>query len=141
MHTLLYAALPLFVGMVAVVAQGASANVPADVLKDLAPGGKLRAALNLGNSVLVQTDAAPGQPQGVTPDLARELGWRLGFEWFGRGRPFIRLRTGNPMQHSMNHSILTDSTSSHSSTPMPAITASRSARPSPQPAFRDEAGA
>jgi polar amino acid transport system substrate-binding protein len=64
--------------MVAVVAQGAGANVPADVLKDLAPGGKLRAALNLGNSVLVQTDAATGQPKGVTPDLARELGWRLG---------------------------------------------------------------
>jgi polar amino acid transport system substrate-binding protein len=28
--------------------------------------------------VLVQTDAATGQPKGVTPDLARELGWRLG---------------------------------------------------------------
>jgi polar amino acid transport system substrate-binding protein len=78
MHTLLYAALPLFVGMVAAVAQGAAGPAPADVLKDLAPGGKLRAALNLGNSVLVQTDAATGQPKGVTPDLARELGWRLG---------------------------------------------------------------
>ena len=78
MDTLLYAALPLFVGMVAVVAQGAGGAVPADVLKDLAPGGELRAALNLGNSVLVQTDAATGQPKGVTPDLARELGLRLG---------------------------------------------------------------
>jgi len=78
MDTLLYAALPLFVGMVAVVAQGAGGAVPADVLKDLAPGGELRAALNLGNSVLVQTDAATGQPKGVTPDLARELGRRLG---------------------------------------------------------------
>jgi polar amino acid transport system substrate-binding protein len=48
------------------------------VLKDLAPGGKLRAAINLGNSVLAQTDAATGQPKGITPDLARELGRRLG---------------------------------------------------------------
>jgi polar amino acid transport system substrate-binding protein len=78
MHTLLYAALPLFVGMVAVVAQGAGGDPPADVRKGLAPGGKLRAALNLGNSVLVQTDAATGLPKGVTPDLARELGRRLG---------------------------------------------------------------
>ncbi len=79
MHTLLYAALPLFVGMVvSVSAQSAGGPVPADVLKDLAPGGKLRAAINLGNSVLVQTDAATGQPKGITPDIARELGRRLG---------------------------------------------------------------
>jgi polar amino acid transport system substrate-binding protein len=78
MHALLYAAFPLFVGMVLVTAPGAAGTVSADVLKDLAPGGKLRAALNLGNSVLVQTDPATGQPKGVTPDLARELGRRLG---------------------------------------------------------------
>jgi polar amino acid transport system substrate-binding protein len=47
-------------------------------LKDLAPTGNLRAAINLGNSVLAQTDAATGQPKGITPDLARELGKRLG---------------------------------------------------------------
>ena len=50
----------------------------ADALKDLAPTGKLRAAINLGNSVLAQKDAATGQPKGITPDLARELGKRLG---------------------------------------------------------------
>jgi polar amino acid transport system substrate-binding protein len=50
----------------------------ADALKDLAPTGKLRAAINLGNSVLAQKDEATGQPKGVTPDLARELGRRLG---------------------------------------------------------------
>ncbi|HEY5217053.1 MAG TPA: ABC transporter substrate-binding protein [Pseudolabrys sp.] len=50
----------------------------ADALADLAPTGKLRAAINLGNSVLAQTDAATGQPKGITPDLARELGRRLG---------------------------------------------------------------
>ncbi|MFI4972677.1 MAG: ABC transporter substrate-binding protein, partial [Hyphomicrobiales bacterium] len=48
------------------------------VLKDLAPTGKLRAAINLGNSVLAQKDEASGQPKGITPDLARELGRRLG---------------------------------------------------------------
>ena len=46
--------------------------------KDLAPTGKLRAAINFGNSVLVQKDAGTGQPTGITPDLARELGRRLG---------------------------------------------------------------
>jgi polar amino acid transport system substrate-binding protein len=48
------------------------------VLKDLAPTGKLRAAINLGNSVLAQTDEATGKPKGITPDLANELGKRLG---------------------------------------------------------------
>ena len=78
MHALLYAVLPLFVGTVSVFAQGVGGAASTDVLKDLAPGGKLRAAINLGNSVLAQTDAATGQPKGVTPDLARELGRRLG---------------------------------------------------------------
>ena len=50
----------------------------ADALKDLAPTGKLRAAINLGNSVLSQKDEASGQPKGITPDLARELGRLLG---------------------------------------------------------------
>jgi polar amino acid transport system substrate-binding protein len=52
--------------------------VPPDVVKDLAPTGRLRVAINLGNIVLAQTDAATGQPKGVTVDLARELGHRLG---------------------------------------------------------------
>ena len=54
--------------------------VNADVLKDLAPTGKLRAAINLGNGVLAQKDPTTGAPKGVTPDLARELGKRLGVE-------------------------------------------------------------
>lgn len=78
MHALLSAALPLFAGMVAGIAPPGGAGVPVDVLKDLAPGGKLRAAINFGNSVLSQRDAATGEPEGVTPDLARELARRLG---------------------------------------------------------------
>ena len=50
----------------------------AAVLQQLAPTGKLRAAINLGNSVLAQNDPKTGEPKGITPDLARELGRRLG---------------------------------------------------------------
>jgi polar amino acid transport system substrate-binding protein len=50
----------------------------ANALKELAPGGKLRAAINFGNSVLAQKDPATGEPKGITPDLARELAKRLG---------------------------------------------------------------
>jgi polar amino acid transport system substrate-binding protein len=52
-------------------------SVPADVVRDLAPTGKLRAAINLGNMVLAQKDPASGEMRGVTADLARELGRRL----------------------------------------------------------------
>jgi polar amino acid transport system substrate-binding protein len=47
-----------------------------DILSDLVPIGTLRASINLGNSVLAQgTEIAPS---GVTVDIARELGTRLG---------------------------------------------------------------
>ena len=47
-----------------------------DVVQSLAPTGTLRAAVNLGNSVLSQ--GTPEAPTGITPDLARELAKRLG---------------------------------------------------------------
>ncbi|MBX9778131.1 MAG: transporter substrate-binding domain-containing protein [Xanthobacteraceae bacterium] len=50
----------------------------ADVVKSLAPAGRLRAAINIGNPVLVQRDTVTGAPTGVTVDLARELSTRLG---------------------------------------------------------------
>ena len=53
-------------------------NIPVQVRDELAPTGVLRAAINLGNSVLAQKDEATGNPKGITPDLARELGKRLG---------------------------------------------------------------
>jgi polar amino acid transport system substrate-binding protein len=50
-------------------------HVDAHMLSELAPRGKLRAAINLGNTVLAQrTD---GEPSGVSVDLARELAARL----------------------------------------------------------------
>jgi polar amino acid transport system substrate-binding protein len=48
----------------------------AAVAVDLAPGGTLRAAINLGNPVLAQGTAAA--PTGVAVDIAREIGARLG---------------------------------------------------------------
>jgi polar amino acid transport system substrate-binding protein len=48
-----------------------------EAVKDLAPTGKLRAALNFGNGVLVQK-GANGEPAGVTPELAAALAKRLG---------------------------------------------------------------
>src|SRR5947207_5277907 len=76
MNTLTCAATMLLAATMPALAQGAAASP--DVLKDLAPTGKLRAAINLGNAVLAQPDAATGQPKGITPDLAIELGRRLG---------------------------------------------------------------
>lgn len=53
-------------------------TAPPDAVADLAPGGKLRAAINFGNAVLAQKDPATGEAKGVSVDLARELGRRLG---------------------------------------------------------------
>ncbi len=49
----------------------------ADAIKDLAPSGKLRAAINFGNGVLAQK-GKDGEPHGITADLSHELGKRLG---------------------------------------------------------------
>src|SRR6478736_9230211 len=61
----------------ALAAQAAVAQVPADALKELAPTGKLRAAINFGNGVLAQK-GPNGEPRGITPDLATALAKRLG---------------------------------------------------------------
>src|SRR3954471_15098666 len=52
--------------------------VPPDVARDLAPSGTLHAAINYGNPVLAQRDAASGELRGVSVDLARELARRAG---------------------------------------------------------------
>jgi polar amino acid transport system substrate-binding protein len=46
----------------------------------LMPSGTLRAAINLGNPILVNKDPASGQPAGISVDLAREFGKWLGVE-------------------------------------------------------------
>jgi polar amino acid transport system substrate-binding protein len=56
---------------------------------ELAPTGKLRVAVNLSNFLLVTEDPATGDMKGVVPDLAREIGNRLGVpvEFFGYASP------------------------------------------------------
>src|SRR4051794_37631695 len=58
----------------ALAAQAAAAQVPAE---ELAPTGKLRAAINYGNGVLAQK-GPDGEPRGISADLSRELAKRLG---------------------------------------------------------------
>ncbi|MFI1227537.1 MULTISPECIES: transporter substrate-binding domain-containing protein [unclassified Streptomyces] len=51
---------------------------PPALVSAFAPGGTLRASINLGNPILAHRDAASGEPAGVSVDLAREFGRRLG---------------------------------------------------------------
>jgi polar amino acid transport system substrate-binding protein len=69
---------PRALGALALLAGCATAPVPpAAVVADLAPTGKLRAAINYGNPVLAEKDPATGEPRGVSVDLSRELARRL----------------------------------------------------------------
>jgi polar amino acid transport system substrate-binding protein len=54
--------------------------ISASLLQSLAPTGRLRAVINLGNPILAKRDAQSGQPVGVSLDLATELARRLGVE-------------------------------------------------------------
>ncbi|MFH1605253.1 MAG: ABC transporter substrate-binding protein [Pseudomonadota bacterium] len=49
-----------------------------EVVSELAPTGVLRAAINMGNFLLVTGRTATGDPDGVSPDMAREIAARLG---------------------------------------------------------------
>ena len=49
-----------------------------ELARAFAPGGTLRASINLGNPILANRDAASGDPVGVSIDLARALAERLG---------------------------------------------------------------
>lgn len=53
-------------------------EAPAAARTELAPGGKLRAGMNLGNNLFTRKDAASGELKGVSVDLMRELAARLG---------------------------------------------------------------
>jgi polar amino acid transport system substrate-binding protein len=46
--------------------------------RELAPSGTLRVGLNYQNFLLIRGDAPDGTPQGIAPDLARELASRAG---------------------------------------------------------------
>jgi len=74
-------------------------QVPPDAARELAPQGKLRAAINLGNPVLAQRDPRTGEPRGVSVELASALGQRLGaplelVTFDAAGKVFEALRSG-----------------------------------------------
>ena len=73
-------ALPFFVAASLCVVPTVSAGPPAtpQAVTELAPTGKLRAAINFGNPILATRDPATGEARGTSVDLARELGRRLG---------------------------------------------------------------
>src|ERR1700694_4214676 len=106
MYKTVCAAMIIVVGAVAASAQNTDpsqrgsivSTVPSDVVKDLAPTGKLRAAINLGNTVLAQ--GTPQEPRGITVDLARELAKRLGLAlemttFDAAGKVFEALKAGS----------------------------------------------
>jgi polar amino acid transport system substrate-binding protein len=53
-------------------------SFPTDLVSALAPTGVLRASMNLGNPILASKDGGTGEPVGVSIDLARAFGDRLG---------------------------------------------------------------
>ena len=74
-------------------------TVPPKARSELAPTGKLRAAINFGNPVLAQRDQASGEPRGMSVDLADELARRLGVPvelvtYNSAGKVFEALKTG-----------------------------------------------
>jgi polar amino acid transport system substrate-binding protein len=105
MYKSVCAAMMIVAGIVAASAQSPDpsqrgsnvSTVPSDVVKDLAPTGKLRAAINLGNIVLAQ--GTPQEPRGITVELARELAKRLGVPlemtfYDAAGKVFEALKAG-----------------------------------------------
>ena len=73
------AALLLLGGAAVGLADGALADgAPPDAVSALAPSGRLRAAINFGNTVLAQKDPATGAPRGVSAELAHALADHLG---------------------------------------------------------------
>jgi polar amino acid transport system substrate-binding protein len=49
-----------------------------DARAELAPTGKLRVGINMANFLLVSGTGPAGEPEGVAPDMAREIARRLG---------------------------------------------------------------
>lgn len=51
-----------------------------DILAELVEPGTLRAGVNMGNMLLVTGETADGDPDGISPDMARLIAERLGVE-------------------------------------------------------------
>ncbi len=66
-------------GVLFVLTSGAMATeITPAVRSEIAPSGKLRVGLNHGNFLLVTPGSSATEPRGVAPDVARELGRRVG---------------------------------------------------------------
>lgn len=72
------AALTAGAGLAACAGPTATVATVASDAPLLAPGGRLRAAINLGNPILARRDTAGGRPAGVSVDLAEALAAQLG---------------------------------------------------------------
>lgn len=59
----------------------ANRGIDAATLRDLAPTGRIRFAINYGNPVLAQKDPATGEPRGASVALAREFASRAGMDY------------------------------------------------------------
>lgn len=68
----------LFVLVVLQASCASTLSVSPEARNQLAPGGKLRAAINFGNPVLAVKDSTTGELRGVTVELSRELAGRIG---------------------------------------------------------------
>ncbi len=72
-----FAAVAMLAALAPTTGVRAQKGVPAEVVKELAPTGKLRAGINLGNAALAQKSKS-GELGGVSVELARELAKRIG---------------------------------------------------------------
>src|SRR4030095_7080136 len=89
--------------LVLVITSAAMANDVSSALRsELAPTGTLRVGLNHGSFLLVTAGATAEDPRGVAPDVARELGRRLGvpvsfvkFDTAGKPAAAVEARAGD----------------------------------------------
>ena len=68
----------VLIGMFLLVSSAPAASISPEARSQLAPSGKLRAAINYGNPVLATQNPQTGELRGVTVDLSQELGRQLG---------------------------------------------------------------
>jgi polar amino acid transport system substrate-binding protein len=71
-------ALSIGLGLVTAACAGPTSTPGPDVVRELAPTGKLRVGVYPGGPTSMIRDAATGETRGVTVDLGAELGRRLG---------------------------------------------------------------
>jgi polar amino acid transport system substrate-binding protein len=65
-------------GGAAALSKAAGAATPAAIVSTLAPSGRLRASINLGNPILARRDVESGHAVGVSVDMARAFAAQLG---------------------------------------------------------------